>query len=112
MKLVDLFRPVQGDSRDDLVSKMEVLLFEVKGWAKNGYEHEPDDCSGARKVAGEVRGGWVQAHNSTCDRCGRALSYDFSIGPIQNQVDEFEALLTQLKELPEDYRYQGGMLYE
>ena len=106
MKLVELFRPVQGDSRDDLVSKMEVLLFEMKGWAKNGYEHEPDDCKRARKVAGEMRGGWVQPHNTTCDRCGKSLAGDFSIGPIQNQVDEFELFLQELRELPRDYRYQ------
>lgn len=108
MKLVDMFRPLPGDTRDQLVSKMEVLLSEMRRWAKDGYEHEPDDCKGAKKVAGEMRGGWVQAHNSTCDRCGRSLSRDFSIGPIQDQVDEFEALLQQLKTLPEDYRYQMG----
>ncbi len=106
MKLVELFKPVAGDTRDDLVSKMEVLLFEMRGWAKNGYEHEPNDCSGARKVAGEMRGGWVQAATTICDRCGKSLSGDLSIGPIQDQVDEFEALLQELKQLPEDYRYQ------
>jgi hypothetical protein len=106
MKLTEMFRALPGDTRDQLVSKMEVLLSEMKGWAKNGYEHEPDDCSGARKVAGEMRGGWVQASNSRCDRCGHALGGNLSIGPIQNHVDEFEAYLQQLRELPEDYRYQ------
>ena len=109
MKLVELFRPVQGDSRDDLVSKMEVLLFEMRGWAKNGYEHDPEGCGGARMVAGEKRGGWVQASTSTCDRCGRAMLGNLSVGPIQDHADEFEAMLQQLKELPEDYRYKGGM---
>ena len=106
MKLVEMFKPVPGDSRNDLVSKMEVLLSEIKGWAKNGYEHDPDECKGAHKVAGEMRGGWVQAATTICDRCGNSLSHDFSIGPIQDQADEFEAMLQQLRELPEDYRYQ------
>ncbi len=106
MKLVDMFRPLPGDTRDHLVSKMEVLLSEMKGWAKNGYEHDPEECKSARKVAGEIRGGWVQPHNSTCNRCGRAMLGNLSVGPIQDQVDEFEAMLQQLRELPEDYRYQ------
>lgn len=95
----DMFQPTVGETRNQLVVKLETVLALLKQWLKKGYEHEASKCSHAATLNGELRGGWISPRDLTCSLCG------FWAGGLRNIVLDFDLMLQHIRQLPEGYRY-------
>lgn len=95
----DMFQPTIGETRNQLVVKLETVLALLRQWLKNGYEHDATSCKQSTTVNGELRGGWISPRDLTCSLCG------FWAGGLRNIVLDFDLMLQHIRQLPEGYRY-------
>ena len=94
-----LFQPEIGDSKAQVINRLEVMLAELKKWEKKGYEHASASCTEATEINGEMRGGWISPKTWTCSLCG------FYVGSIREDVAQLHMMLDKLREAPEDWKF-------